>query len=230
MAIFDYDNTINTLNEYSIDQDEFNFINEAGLGIEHTSGFYELSTQLIALAKKVGGKITKKKNYTSKSIKYQIERNEKLRKKYVEELELLKNNNYKIKPSMVAKWFFGLYTCSMVSASIGIFIGTLIATPFAYNNIRNTDPVVKVADKVFGKSIGDGVARIGTKQIAKSAMISTTKIMAIINAILSAGITASTLADYEKSLKNGIKQIDENIKQLKSYYDKMVKIENSKNK
>lgn len=229
MAIFDYDNTINTLNEYYIDQDEFNFINEAGLGIEHTSGFYELSTQLIALAKKVCGKITKKKNYTSKSIKYQIERNEELRKKYVEELELLKNNDYKIKPSMVAKWFFGLYACTMVSFSIGIFIVTLTNTPFTYNRVRNT-AAVKVVDKVFNKSMGDGVAQLRTKRIVKSAIISTTKIMAVINAILSAGITASTLADYEKSLKNGIKQIDENIKQLKSYYDKMVKIENSKNK
>ena len=111
MAIYSYDNTINSILiiENCYDESINDYLTEAGTGIEHISGFYQLATSLIALAKRIGGKLTGKKNYTSKSIEYQIDRCEKLRNRIDEELEDLKNNNYKIKPSYVAKNFFGSF-------------------------------------------------------------------------------------------------------------------------
>lgn len=239
MAIFDYDTTINNIAEFSLDfNEDIDYINEAGLGIEHTSGFYSLSTKLIALAKKIGGKVTKKKNYTSKSIKYQIERNKELRDKYYEELKLLKDNNYKIKPSMVAKWFFGLYINTMTTTTIDVIIAELAVSPLIYAvNVysgKQANEISHSFNKKYGHTFDDidvnKYAIHNTKRDIINAVVSISKITAIIIAIVSAGMTTAVLTDYKKSLNNGIKQLDDNIKHLNDSYDKMVKIENSKNK
>ena len=72
MAIYLYDNTINAIlineNCYYNREEIDSYLIEAGIGIEHVSGFYQLSATLISIAKRVGGKLTGKKNYTLKSI------------------------------------------------------------------------------------------------------------------------------------------------------------------
>lgn len=251
MSIYSYENTINSIlineNCYDIDY----YITESGTNIGQISGFSQLATFMIATAKKVGGKLTGKKNYTSKSIEYQIEKLKKLSNNIDEELEDLKNNNYKIKPSYVAKNFFGCFISLTVATSIesAILIGfnkqnTKLIVRQSLNNRYNIakEAIDKVSkgntnfasaakqglDHAYIDAFDNSMKSIDARY--KAAGITAQKIALVISAIIAAGTTVVILKDYKKSLIDWKKNIDENIKLLEKAHKKALEKESQKSK
>lgn len=249
MAIYSYDNTINAIliNENCYNGEEIDsYLTEAGTGIEHISGFYQLATSLIALAKKIGGKLIGKKNYTSKSIEYQINRCEKLRDRIDEELEDLKNNNYKIKPSYVAKNFFGSFIALITTTSIEGWLLLKIDKVSTVSLFRQNMNVKYKYGKNFVDSLSDRYKATAKRSLDNSFIdaydagmngidtdykklgITAQKITLIISAILAAGTTVAILSDYKKSLIEWKEALNKSIETLKKAHKKALEKEKNK--